>query len=82
MAVVCMKPTEADTECVQTGTAGRSTALPISDVPRGGKAARRVRGSGSKWGMLRMAGGTTGIVCLLVFLSALAASFFWLFRKY
>jgi len=73
---VCMKPSEADEECA----AANGVSLAKSDLPRSGKRSRR-SGSGSGWGFVKMAGGTTGIMCIIVFISLLAGSFFFLFKK-
>mmetsp|Transcript_72679 Transcript_72679/g.106532 ORF Transcript_72679/g.106532 Transcript_72679/m.106532 type:complete len:158 (+) Transcript_72679:152-625(+) len=74
---VCMKPSEADSEC--TGEGGQS--LKLNQAARAGRGSRH-KGSGRGWTLVSAAGGTTGILCIIVFISLLAGSFFFLFKKY
>ena len=77
--VVCMKPAEADDEClVQRHGLGMGQGLAKSNTPRGGRSIRR--GSGAV-GMASFVG-MHGMLGFIIFLSILAGSFFWLFRRY
>ncbi|EKX55092.1 hypothetical protein GUITHDRAFT_160608 [Guillardia theta CCMP2712] len=71
---VCMKPSQADRECV--------TSMRLSSAARGGGSRRRRHGSGSGWGMYKLMGGTTGLVSILIFITATVGVFFFLFKRY